>query len=252
MKRIRLYSTALTALAAAVCVTGGLAHAAVIVTTTRNVAPDGGAVHQTYDPAVDVSGSGPVMTASSTDLAQGLAATYDGDAVYEFSTGVSAWTNGSLATVYNESGPAGDVTDHAAYGSVTNNTNATFDLGGLANISKVDVYAGWNDSGRDDFGFDLQVSVDGVSYSTLANFPDPANDTGQITVPITTLHSITDDGAADIATGVRYVRLHINGADNGAAGIVEVDVFGARVPEPSTFGLAGLALLACAKLRRRS
>jgi hypothetical protein len=219
------------------------AEALVVITTASDVAPSGGAVHATYTPTA--------FAASGSDLAEGLLASYNGDANYEFSTGVSQWTNGSLATVYNESGPGGDAIDHAAYGSVTNDTNATIDLGSLYDLSKVDVYAGWNDSGRDLFSFDLLVSADDTTYATLATFLKGSDNTGQITTPVTTLISFTDD-VGDLASGARYVRLRIFDTDNGAAAIVELDVFGAgAVPEPTSIVAAGVACFAAASRSSR-
>lgn len=250
----RRFLSLLAMLCVAMLVAGDAAYAAVTVTTSQNIAPDGGAAHDPYDPATDTPGSGPMLSASSTDIAQGLTATYMGgsdDPGYELSTGVAAWTDGSLATVYPENGPGGDAVDHAGYGTVGPNGDATFDLGGFYNLSQVDVFAGWNDSGRDAISFELQVSADDAVYSLIASYTKGPDDTGQITVPVTNLYSIADDGGADIASAVRYVRLHVTDADNGHAGVVEVDIFGTQVPEPSTCLLAGLALLGCAKLRRR-
>jgi hypothetical protein len=192
------------------------------------------------------------FAASGSDLAEGLLASYNGNANYEFSPGVHLWTDGSLVTVYNEPGPSGDAIDHAAYGSVTNDTNATFDLGGWYDLSKVDVYAGWNDSGRDLFSFDLLVSADDTTYATLATFLKGSDNTGQITTPITTLISITDD-AGDLASDARYVRLRIFDTDNGAAAIVEFDVFGdGVVPEPTAIVAAGVACFAAAARSSRT
>jgi hypothetical protein len=233
------------ALLAAAAVFGAAcsAEAAVITATATDVAPNGGAVHAPYTPTA--------FAASGSDLAEGLVASYNGDANYELSAGVNQWTNGSLATVYGESGPGGDAVDHATYGSVTNDTNATIDLGGFYDLSKVDVYAGWNDSGRDLFSFDLMVSADDTTYTTLATFLKGSDNTGQITTPVTTLISITDD-AGDLASGARYVRLRIFDTDNGTAGIVEIDVFGdGVVPEPTTIVAASVACFAAASRSSR-
>ena len=229
--------------------------AAVTVTSTVNVAPAGGAGHDPYDPATDVSGSGPVLTASSIDLAQGLTEAGGGISTtgndnQEESFGIDATTDGSLATVYNVGGNAGDAIDHAAYASVNTNDLLTYNLGGLYNLSQVDVFSGWNDSGRDDFSFNLLVSPNGVAFSQIASYDKGGDNTGDITVPITSLHSITDDGAADIASAVQYVQLQITDADNGFAGLVEVDVFGVQVPEPSAIALLGFAFSAMVGIRR--
>ena len=247
----------LALLAVASLVGASAANAAVIVTTTVNVAP-AGVVHDPYDPAIDAPASGPMLSASSIDLAQGLTkagggVSSTGSDTNEESAGLDVTTDGSLATVYNEGGNAGDAIDHAAYATANDGDLVTYNLGGLYNLSQVDVYAAWNDSGRDDFSFNLLVSADGVGFSQIASYTKLVeNNTGQITTPVTSLHSITDDGSADIATAVQYVQISVFNADNNWAGIAEVDVFGnTAVPEPTSFILCGLAGLAFALRRKR-
>lgn len=204
-----------------------------------------------------------MMSASSTDLIQGAtpAVTYtggSGSTMNELSAGESTWTDGSLATVYGQGGSGGDDIDHAAYGSVTGtvgggdiDTFVTYDLGSPHFLSQVDVYMGWNDSGRDDSSFNLLVSSNGVDFNAVAMYDKGGDNTGQIGNPVTNLHSITDDGGGYIASGVQYVQLQFTDADNGWAGMVELDVFGRQVPEPSAIAMMGLAGLALVVARSR-
>ncbi len=150
-------------------------------------------------------------------------------------------------------GNAGDAIDHAGYASVNSGDLVTYNLGGLYNLSQVDVFSGWNDSGRDDFSFNLLVSSDGVAFSQIATYLKLVeNNTGAINEPITSLHSIADDGGADIASAVQYVQISVFNADNNWAGIAEVDVFGSRVvPEPSSISLLGLVCFAAMGIRRK-
>jgi hypothetical protein len=247
----------LALLAMASLVGATAANAAVIVNTTVNIAPSG-AVHAPYDPAVDAPASGPMLSASSIDLAQGLTEAGGGISTtgndnQEESFGIDATTDGSLATVHAQGGNAGDAIDHAAYGTINIGDLVTYNLGGLFNLSQVDVFAAWNDSGRDQSSFNLAVSANGVDYTTIGSYTKfPDNDTGTHTTPVTNLHSFVDDGAADIATAVRYVQLQITNADNNWSGLAEVDVFGTAVPEPASFALCGLAGLALALQRKRN
>lgn len=236
--------------------------ATVIISNSQNVAPAGGAVHDVHDPST--AGAPDLLTASSTDLIQGLlpTVTYTGGAgstTNESSAGESVWTDGNLQTVYAQGGSGGDAVDHAAYGSITATVGGadidafvTYDLGAHYILSAIDVYMGWNDSGRDDSSFNALVSSDNVTFTQIAAYDKGGDNTGQIGTPITNLHRIVDDGGGSIAGGVRYVQLQFTDADNGFAGMVEVDVFGTPVPEPTTLGLAGLAGLVLAGLRRRA
>lgn len=239
------------------------ATAAVAVTNITNVAPTGGAPGSAHDPAT--SGS-PLVAASTTDLVQGMTAmvTYnrpstggsDPTTTNENSTGAGAWTDGSLVTAY---GTGGGDSSHTAYGTVDGRTGAwtlqtlvTFDLGGFYDISQVNVILGWNDSGRDDSSFSLYTSADNVTFDLVAAYAKPADNTGAITTPVTNLHSVADDGGSDIATGVRYIQVVFTDADNGFAGLAEIDVFGSAVPEPSSILLLGLGSLAALTRRRRA
>lgn len=225
------------------------ASAAISLSNSVNIGTPGLADHTAHDPA---SAGGPdFLSASGSDLAEGLAATVTGNNVttFEASLGAAAWTNGALATVYPINGNAGDAIDHAAYGAVTTGTVITLDLGATFDLSKIDVYTGWGDNGRDDASFDLLVSADNITYVTLGSYAKVDQATS---APITALHSFTDDGGADIGTGIQYVRLNVTASDNGRAGIVEIDVFETvTVPEPGSVALLALCGFAAIARRRR-
>lgn len=227
------------------CLVGApMLHGAVVINHSTEVAPSGGAVHAPYVPTT--------IFGSSTDLIQGLAPTVDpGDTQYEFSSGAAAWTDGSISTVYNQPSPDGDDVDHASYGTVDNNSVVTYDLGGLFNLTQIDVIMGWNDSGRDDSSFNALVSVDGILFTQIASYDKGPDNTSAFSTPVTNLHRIIDDGGAPIAAGVQFVQLQFTDADNLVAGMIELDVMGVAVPEPGSVGLAGLAGLTLLRRRRR-
>ena len=226
-------------------------HGAVIINSYTYVAPPGIA-ETPHDPST--SGAPNLFSASSTDLVQGRIATVTStgggtpSTTLEASAGEGAWTNGSISTVYNTS--SGFDSNHGAYGTVQGFTSVTFNLGALYDLSLVNVFLGWNDSGRDDASFNLRVSTDGIDYSTIASYTKGDDNTGTYTTPVTNLHSIVDSGAAPIASGVQYVQLQFTAADNGFAGMLEVDVIGTAVPEPSAALLGGLGMLALLRRRR--
>lgn len=211
------------------------ADAVVVVNSSRNVAPSGGAVHAPHDPST--SGGPAQFQASAIDLAEGLTATVSyaggtGSTMQELSTGESVWTDGSIATVYGQGGSGGDEIDHAAYGTVNGtvggtdiDTLVTFDLLGSFDLARIDVFMGWNDSGRDDSSFNVSVSSDNVSYTQIASYNKGGDNTGAFTTPVTNRHRIDDDAAGKIALGVQYVQFQFTDADNGFAGVVEFDIF---------------------------
>lgn len=210
------------------------ADAVVVVNLSTNIAPAGGAVHAPHNPAS--SGAPDLLSASVSDLAQGILPTFtytngSGDPAAEAAGGAVKVTDGSITTVYNLTGGEGNEIDHAAYGVVHGspggvNTFVTINLGALYDLSRVDVFTGWPDSGRDDSSFVLRASTDGINYANLATYTKGPDDTGTHTSPVTNLHSFVDDGGGSIAPYAQYVQLQFTDADNGYAGLAEVDVFG--------------------------
>src|SRR5690606_34327591 len=126
-----------------------------------------------------------------------------GDPAAEAAGGAVKVTDGSITTVYNLTGGEGNEIDHAAYGVVHGspggvNTFVTINLGALYDLSRVDVFTGWPDSGRDDSSFVLRASTDGINYANLATYTKGPDDTGTHTSPVTNLHSFVDDGGGSI------------------------------------------------------
>ncbi|GAA5483009.1 PEP-CTERM sorting domain-containing protein [Haloferula sargassicola] len=233
------------------------ARAAVTIQNFTNVAPGGGLAGTPHDPLL--AGSPDLIAASATDLLTGLAPTVtytggSGNTQYEDSRGESAWNDGSITTVY---GGVPNAVAHLAYGVAVATVGGsdidafvTYDLGALYHLSQIDVILGWNDSGRDESSFNVLVADESMTFTLLASYLKGTDDTGVIGTPVTNLHRFIDDGGGDVAGNVRYVQFQFTDADNGAAGIAEIDVFGTAVPEPSALVIAGLGL-ASAGLRRR-
>lgn len=250
---MRFGKSLLSGAACALLAIGSAANAAVVVTNVQDVAPAGGNPGDPYTPSA--------FTASSSDLLSGLTPlSVTGNTTQEGAVGVSTWTNGSIATLYAKQPNTGQnlIDNHVPYGTVTANpgtgatTQVVYDLGGLYNLSSADVFAGWNDSGRDLFSFTLEASADNVNYSTIGSFAKNGDNTGAITTPVTTKIDLVDDGGAAIANGARYVRLTVNDADNGYAGMVEFDVNGTPAPEPGSLAVLGLGAVMMMRRRRKA
>ncbi|TWT73778.1 hypothetical protein Pla123a_36720 [Posidoniimonas polymericola] len=260
---MRLMMWACAAMAA--LLTTNAAFAAPVVLT--NEAPGGGAPGDVHDPT---SAGGPdTFSASSTDLLQGLIGVYSGNSnagslggdyphpMAEVSTGAAAWTDGILVNYYpgdvdGDGSTSNDLEDfavfHNGFGTVGGNGNdpgyVTFDLGGLFNLTGVDVFTGWNDGGRDDMSFNVQVAGNDGVFATIDSFAK-TDDGNAGTVPT---NYLSFDLAA---SAVRYLQLEVTDADNGYVGIMEIDAFGSRVPEPAALGLACLAGVGLIGRRRR-
>ncbi|QDU55902.1 discoidin domain-containing protein [Aeoliella mucimassa] len=219
------------------------AQAVIVTNTFRNVAPSGGSPGQAYDPATE--GGTDNFSASSVDLLQGLSAVYTGSTTAgaltndypspmgEVSTGVSAWTDGAIIGRYagdadGDGNTSNDIDDfaiiHDGYGTISTGGSVTYDLGSVYELSQVDIFFGWNDSGRDDTSFTLRSSVDGETYTTITSVSKMENQGGGD--PVTNLYNIVDDASGAIAPFARYLQLSSIDADNGYAGLLEIDAFG--------------------------
>ena len=229
------------------------ASAAVLVTTNAETAPAPGQPSFT-----------PSYLVSSSDLLNGmLPANAPGVFDVELGGGLPVLTDGTYGTI-TQPGGAPD-RSHAAFATVGGGggTGAfiVYELDTAAaplgyDISRIDMYGGWNDSGRDQQLF-------AVGYTTLASggtFIDLATANFNPTVPANTQSatrvSVTDDAGGVLASGVNRLLFQFDPTgqpENGYVGYAEIDVIGApTVPEPATgmvlcAGAAGLL----ARRRRR-
>jgi hypothetical protein len=177
-----------------------------------------------------------------------------GNFAEEASGGVGVLTNGTFGTI--SGGNPGNNTLFATAGTgeqVTYSLNLGASPQGY-NLSRIDVYGGWNDSGRDQ-----QLYT--VSYSTVAN-PSTFVDLTPVNFnpvaagnPSATRVSITEDALANLASNVAAVRFTFDlpaAPENGYTGYTEIDVFGTPVPEPTSLCALGLgAMLAFGRRRSR-
>jgi hypothetical protein len=216
----------------------GSSLAALVATIDTDLAP-------ITDPAVPFhtphTPPNPPFNPSSSDLLTGLTPILvnPNTALYtrELSGGANVLNDGSITTVYGQGGSAGDAIDHAAYATLGENELVIWDLGGTFNLTSAAVFGGWNDGGRDQTFFGFDVSSDGVNFTQII----APNANANHNAPISHRIGITNDSGLYIATGVTHVRLDPGGVENGYTGYTEVDVFGVRVPEPSTVALLALA-----------
>lgn len=194
------------------------------------------------------------FTVANNDLIEGLTATVTGSAL-----GGQEGTSSDPAVLTNGTfGPA-DLSDLAEVVAISSNTTLTYqlDLSGAPvgyNISGIDTYSGWRDPGRDAQDFTVQVAF----YDNLTDFVpladvffnpagSPPSDAGVF---------LTNPFGGPMAANVGAIPFIFGPQEIGYAGYRELDVLGsaARVPEPTTFVLAGLSLLGltlCGRRRKR-
>lgn len=222
-------------------------NAAVVNSVETIKAPAGATPGDPFNPTFAAGGP------SSTDLLQGKQPSDSaGDFQLETSAGVSALTNGSVATFY---GTQAADSNHSAYATAGNGGGAgtfvVYSFGAARNITSIVIYGGWNDAGRDAQHYDLLTSTDGTTFTPLTSVDINPGVQGTDTTPVSSRVAFTNNAGPNVATGVTHLRVNFLAVENGYTGYTEVDVFGAPVPEPATCALASVALLALSALRRR-
>jgi hypothetical protein len=206
-----------------------VARAAVQQSVETDIAPAGPLVGDPYTPTFASGGS------SSTDILAGkLPTSSSGNFTLEGSAGLSALTNGSVATFY---GNGTGNTNHSAYATAGDGggsgTTVTYSLGGAFNISSIVIYGGWNDAGRDAQHYDLQVSTNGGgTFTTLSTVDINPGVQGVDITPVSNRVAFTDDALPNLATSVTTVRLNFLAVENGYTGHTEIDVFGTQLSVP--------------------
>ena len=241
----------LAALAAVLTiVTMPASYAATVATTpsTEN-GPNTGSYSPSFTTTTDL------IDGSASDLLAGLTATSSsGNFTLESSPGLGVLTDGRFQDI----GISGPGQPHDAFatagGGNGSGTVVTYnlDLTGATlgyDISRINVYGGWNDGGRDQ----QHYTVAFAPVSDLTNFTDVLtvdfNSTGNQVANVT---GIEDDGGGNIGTGVGAIRFTFNTVENGYTGYAELDAIGvATVPEPSSIALLGLGGLAFILHRRK-
>ena len=195
----------------------------------------------------------PSYSSSTTDLINGLSPSAQaGNFQEEGAGGTAVLTNGTFGTI--SGGNPGNNSLFATAGTgeqVTYSLNLAASPGGY-NITGIDTYGGWNDSGRDQ-----QLYT--VAYSTVAN-PGTFTDITSVNFnppdtsnPSASRVQITDT-TGTLATGVAAIRFTFDqpaAPENGYTGYTELDVFGTPVPEPTALGLAALGGAGLLARRRR-
>jgi hypothetical protein len=168
--------------------------------------------------------------------------------------------SGGAASSLN-SGTAADIFYADAAYSVTFNLNLDVFTGGSAlgyDISSINTFTGWEDE-RVKQSYSVEYSLVGsasyISLGTFTNSPVTSPGAGNTY----SLQLILTDSTGTIVSGVDSIRFNLNPVyidtytQNGGSLYREIDIAGvATVPEPSTYVLLGLGVVALLALRPRS
>jgi hypothetical protein len=184
------------------------------------------------------------MPVAANDLIAGQAAVVTGTAL----NGLEGTSNNSLVLTNGQFGAANKDGQPGEVVTIQNNTVLTYALD-LAesplgyDITGINVYAGWNDAGRDAQNYLVQIAY----ADDLTNFVGlgDVNYNPAAGAPSNTAAMFSNLGDP-LATRVGAVRFLFGDQENDHVGFREIDVLGvASTPEPASlaiWSLVGLAL----------
>jgi hypothetical protein len=243
----------LTSVAIVLSVLGFSAQASTIVTTNNQFAPTPN--QSTFTPTYD-----PINTSHDV-LLNATPSASSGSFTLESTGGTAALTDG----VFGAIGQAMTANNHSIFATVGNGSGAgtsltyTFTPTQLANI---EVYGGWNDSGRDQQEYNVAYSTNGVTFISLTpGGTSVASVTDNPSIPDNSqsaVEAIFTDSSGLLAGGALIDALQFNfnfGVENGYVGEAEI-VANSPVPEPSSVvalcGLGAMGLFMAVRRRRKA
>ena len=196
----------------------------------------------------------PVVTTG--DLILGLQATVTGSSLSAIDTATdmdttqaqfdAELTNGSTVTTGQQGSVAAD---RSGFAGISDNTTLTYTLPTTSDVTEIESYTSWGDSGRAAQNYTLAYSTNfGQSYTALYTVSSTAGAYSN-SGPDTVMVSLT--GLLSNATNIRFS--FGSNVENGGVGYTEFVVYGTAIPEPRTWGYlaAGLVGLGCF-LRRKT
>lgn len=105
-----------------------------------------------------------------------------------------------------------------------NGNTLTYNLGALASISSIETCTAWLNSGRCDQAYTVDVSADGVNWTT--GYITVASQTGDATSPSDVDVVITPASGSLLAADIQYVRFNFPSVQNGWVGYTEIIING--------------------------
>lgn len=179
---------------------------------------------------------------SSTDLLNGLTPTAQaGTFTQEGTGGVPVLTNGLFPSPITRD--AGGAFQFGAFATGGNGggTSVTYTLALARDIASINVFGGWQDSGRDQQNYSILYSTALAPGTflplTTVDFNPPAT-----TFPQVTRVTITDT-TGTLAANVQALRFDFGVTENGYSGYAEIDAVAVPEPGSAVIVVAGLGLV---------
>jgi hypothetical protein len=130
--------------------------------------------------------------------------------------------------------------------AISSTGTLTYTLPSQFNLTGINTYGEWRDSGRSNQDYTVAVSTDGTTFTALYTVAYDSQGGDNINTQV----ALTDTTGV-LASNVKAVQFQFGTVEAGYVGYTEFALYGTSVPEPASVGLLTMVTLGLLARRHR-